>query len=371
MGNKICCHPRLVLTEDIALHFRSCNLVRDILPIISRWRSAGAELCFTLREFEHTFDVVQGAEAQFQAFDSKGRGRVDAYEILMTYILMSTGVLEHKLDTIFSTFGFSGSVGPDGSMSFDESMLVISACIEGVVKACRSDLSVVWDPTEALYHCKSLFDMHRLSHKSHVTSSQFKQWVFEDPSPNAFVGLLHNAQGLGEIFAQVQRINEMQGKVFQKLAGGRVSVLPQALKQSPEFKTVLHDPTDEEVNMLVRLMVTDSVDGTINPSRFHAILRSWNIFIECDLDNSGTLDEREIEILLWIQTRQRPTPEFTKEFVSLVDRNADGNISRQEWVEAVFAPMESRLGSKQPLFSRGVTPDLSPIAVLRQLVRAV
>merc|ERR1719277_2943514 len=84
---------------------------------------------------------------------------------------------------------------------------------------------------------------------------------------------------------------------------------------------------------LVRLMLQD---GTIPNDRYHACLRPWNIFNECDLDKSGTLDEKEMEILLWIQLRQRPTHTFVREFAQTFDEDGSGDISRSEWVKAIM-----------------------------------
>lgn len=60
-----------------------------------------------------------------------------------------------------------------------------------------------------------------------------------------------------------------------------------------------------------------------------------SIFNECDLDGSHYLDEKELDILLWFQMRQRPTSEFVKSFLEFIDMNADGQVSRLEWVTAV------------------------------------
>jgi hypothetical protein len=69
---------------------------------------------------------------------------------------------------------------------------------------------------------------------------------------------------------------------------------------------------------------------------FHDVLRPWNIFNECDLDHSHTLDCKELEIILWFQLRKRPSPELLRSFIEFIDFNNDGAISRKEWVKAIL-----------------------------------
>jgi len=335
MGNKICFHPRVILTEDIALHFKSSNLVRDVLPIIEKWRSEGAELSFTLRDFEETFDIVVGADKQFKVFDTDENGRVDAHEILMVYVLLSSGEVQTKMDTVWSTFDFVESEGDHiGTINFDEAMIMITACVKGVQKVCEMDFIIPDD--EIFFHVKSLFDMHHVKHNGRISEKQFKEWVLADPSPFAFVQLFHNSQGLPDIYAQVQESNLAQGRVFQMLAHGQLFVTPEALRESKEFSEVLQGATSEEVEAVIELMTAGSSDGKITTDRYHACLRPWNIFNECDLDKSGTLDEKEMEILLWIQLRQRPTHTFVREFSQTFDEDGSGDISRSEWVKAIM-----------------------------------
>merc|ERR1712176_1439830 len=85
------------------------------------------------------------------------------------------------------------------------------------------------------------------------------------------------------------------------------------------------------------MMLEDSrVPGMITAERFHAVLRPWNIFNECDLDKSHTLDDKEVEILLWFQLRHRPTPEFVSSFANFIDDDGNGEISRTEWTHAIL-----------------------------------
>jgi len=188
-----------------------------------------------------------------------------------------------------------------------------------------------------LFHVASLFDMYRVPHKSAITPKQFKDWVLKDQSPKHFVNLFHTAQGIGDIDTSVQRVNLEQGMVFQMLAHGRMHVHPNALKSSPEFCKTLNEATNEEIEALIEMMLEDSrVPGMITNNRYHSVLRPWNIFNECDQDNSHTLDDKEVEILLWFQLRQRPSQEFVSSFAKFIDDNDDGEITRTEWTLAIL-----------------------------------
>jgi len=132
MGNKICYHPRMLLTEDIALHFKSSHLVRDVIPIIDKWRRDGADLVFGVPEFAETFDVVIDTERQFNVFDTDRNGRIDAHEVLMVYILLSCGEIGKKIDTAISVYDFAQSGQGVGLINFDEAVIMVNACVRGV-----------------------------------------------------------------------------------------------------------------------------------------------------------------------------------------------------------------------------------------------
>jgi Ca2+-binding EF-hand superfamily protein len=98
----------MLLTEGIALHFKSSHLIRDVIPIIDKWRRDGAELVFDVKEFADTFDIVVETERQFNVFDTDRNGKIDAHEVLMVYILLSCGDVGRKLDTAISVYALHG-----------------------------------------------------------------------------------------------------------------------------------------------------------------------------------------------------------------------------------------------------------------------
>jgi hypothetical protein len=182
--------------------------------------------------------------------------------------------------------------------------------------------------------------MYRIPHNKAITPKQFKDWIMKDQSPKTFVNLFHTAQGIGDIDTSVQRKNMEQGMVFQMLAHGKMYINPRALKHSAEFRKTLNEATEEEVEALVEMMLEDGrrvLPGMITNNRYHEVLRPWNIFNECDQDNSHTLDDKEVEILLWFQLRQRPSQEFVSSFAKFIDGDDDGEISRTEWTQAILA----------------------------------
>merc|ERR1719401_796748 len=88
------------------------------------------------------------------------------------------------------------------------------------------------------------------------------------------------------------------------------------------------------MDTLVALM--DQGLGRIHTDRYHSVLRPWNIFNECDVDGSATLDEKEMEILLWIFFGKKPDLGFLKMFVEHIDLDRSGFINREEWVLAII-----------------------------------
>jgi len=224
---------------------------------------------------------------------------------------------------------------------------------------------------ELLFHCKSMFDMYRVSHDKSINPKQFKKWVLEDTSPRHFVNLFHSAQGIGDIDNSVQMRNLEQGMVFQRLSHGELEIHPQALRNCVEFRRALEEATDDEMEALVEAMLDDPDglrQGMITNDRYHAVLRPWNIFNECDHDKSHTLDDKEVEILLWFQLRQRPSQEFVSTFAKLIDEDDNGEISRTEWTLAIMQSERlARTGTKARPRTHTEEEDTQAIQVLGRL----
>lgn len=331
MGNKVLSHPRVILTSDIALHFKASQLKRDVFSILKSWSEQGAELCLTKEEFKKTFDLVHSEDSHFQTFDTDKNGKIDTFEVLMVYILLAEGSVSEKVDATFSVFEFGGpSVG---SINFDEAVMLVGATVRGIHKVCEGACNL--SEEEILWLCQSMFDMHRLPYAKRIQRAEFKDWVRSDPHPLSFVEAFHNSQSLSDVKAALLKRDREQGAVFKSLCNGSPTASPEALIQSHAFAKALGAEEEDEVAQIVNLMTDNGKEQHISVERFHAILRTYNIFLECDLDRSGFLDERELDILLWIQMRARPTSDFVHKFLEYIDVNADGQVSRMEWVTCV------------------------------------
>jgi len=252
----------------------------------------------------------------------------------MVYILLADGSVSEKVDATFSVFEFGGpSVG---SINFDEAVMLVGATVRGIHKVCEGASNLSED--EILWLCQSMFDMHRLPYTKRIQRAEFKDWVRSDPHPLSFVEAFHNSQSLSDVKASLLKRDREQGAVFKSLCNGSPTARPEDLIQSHAFAKALEvaeAEEDTEVSQIVNLMTDNGKEQHISVERFHAILRTYNIFLECDLDRSGFLDEKELDILLWIQMRSRPTGDLVKNFLEYIDVSGDGQVSRMEWVTCV------------------------------------
>jgi len=331
MGNKVLSHPRVILTSDIALHFKASQLKRDVFSILRSWSEQGAELCLTKEEFKKTFDLVHSEDIHFETFDTDKNGKIDTFEVLMVYILLAEGSVSEKVDATFSVFEFGGPTS--GSINFDEAVMLVGATVRGIHKVCEGASNLKED--EILWLCQSMFDMHRLSYTKRIQRAEFKDWVRSDPHPLSFVEAFHNSQSLSDVKASLLKCDREQGAIFKSICHGSPTVRAEDLLNSAAFKRALQGSSPDEMAAIVNLMTDGGKELQISVERYHATLRTYNIFSECDLDHSGFLDEKELDILLWIQMRVRPTGEMVKSFLEFVDNNSDGQVSRLEWVTCV------------------------------------
>lgn len=334
MGNRICLHPLVILTDEIAMHFKAANLEHDVTPIVDRWRKQGADLWFGLREFQNMFNIITAPEQQFAVFDIDKIGRVDAYEVFMVYILLATGDIEKKIEAVFSVIHFPSEQAAYGTINFDETYFLIAACVKGLQKVCKTDFAIEDD--SIAHHCKSVFDLHRMPHTGRISSQQFRSWVLSEKVSFAFVNLFHNAMGLRDLLSLVQTKNMEQASVFQMAACGFESVTPRELLASSAFKSVLEDPTDAEIADVMDLMLQRSESiGQIESEAYHETLRPWNIFNVCDISKQRKMHDKELEVLLWAHLRVRPSSDIMVSFRRTYDLNHDSDITRIEFVRAI------------------------------------
>jgi len=342
MGNKVLSIPRVVLEDEVGQHFRASNLQRDVLRIIRRWHDAGGSLGLDRDEFQKTFDLVVDADKHFTVFAKgpAGQQKVDTFEVLMVYILLSSGDMMEKVDSAFSVFDFAEQTSgaqQSGSLNFDEAALMITAALHGVAKL-YEHVTTVLPEAEVLWLCQSMFDMHRIPYHARIGRAQFQEWVVSNPLPHSFVQAFHEPYALSDVTANVQRRQQRHGAIFNELLTRENSdgtVDADRLLDEPSFHAALDEPSPEELSELVQMMTLVGPDDVITSERFHAVLRPWHIFNECDVKKKRFVDEKELDLLLWFQLKKRPPPEYAKSFLDIhIDLNPQGQISRLEWVTA-------------------------------------
>jgi len=336
MGNKLLTHPRVVLVTEIALHYKSSDLERDVHAMLDRWTNRGAPLWVGKQEFLDLFHVVVNGEKHFAVFDTDRDGRVDLIEVLSAYILLSIGPVRAKVTTLFSMFDFQGV----GDLNFHEIALLFNAVLRGMAKVCEGQV-VQLGQDECEFFVRTLFDHQRVFYSDRVRLDQVLQWCDEDPSPREYIEAFHHAYSLSDVAAKLHGREREQVAVFNLLAlmakdGPRVTV--RLLFQNERFLETLAQATQKEQTLLAKAM--EDADGHCGFDKFVAVLRPWNVFNECDLDGGRELDSREIATLLWFQLREPPSDDMAMAFLHALDANGDGVVSRIEWVGHIIGQQE-------------------------------
>merc|ERR1719163_325000 len=216
----------------------------------------------------------------------------------MVYVLLSSGEMMEKVDSAFSVFDFAEAIGSHqlGSLSFDEAALMVTAALHGVAKV-YEHVKTVLPEAEVLWLCQSMFDMHRIPYHARIGRAQFQEWVVTNPLPHSFVQAFHEPYSLSDVTANVQRRAQRHGAIFNELnveqdgADGQIDA--DRLLESLSFQAALDEPSPEELSELVQMMTLVGPDDVITSERFHAVLRPWHIFNECDVKKKRFVDEKE------------------------------------------------------------------------------
>jgi Ca2+-binding EF-hand superfamily protein len=82
-------------------------------------------------------------------------------------------------------------------------------------------------------------------------------------------------------------------------------------------------------------------------------------FKAVDLDNSQTLDVRELKTLLWLCNGEEPSDQRVKYEIRLMDINHDGMIDFFEWMKYLTIPSENgspsnKMNIKGSVFNYGL-----------------
>jgi Ca2+-binding EF-hand superfamily protein len=405
MGNVVHQQPRVVLQEDVQLHFKAAT-VKEVEEVVHNWFEEGAVLGLTEDGFKKTLSLHSNATKFFQRFDTDSNKKVDAFEVLAALIVLANGTINDKIDTLFPVFDFSSC----GYLNFDEMNILVHSTYRGLqklnstlevgdidVSAAKSavkklgealaknneevktsslesltsaaqsnaqigevfkqtfgwdggnlvkpppDLQVLQAALDKIDDkslsdvCCQMFDSHNLSYDQTISKEQFKRWLKNDIEATKFVDAYHCGYSLPDVEAILAKKEQRQAAVFSQLlppsVGACVPVL--ALLGSDALKQSLDDPPPEIFENLVKMMATKSSGfQEVSLERFVDVNHAWNVFSIVDSLKDGALDPKELQTLMWLQHRSKPSEvDVKKEFDSL-GIQTDGMISRTAWITA-------------------------------------
>lgn len=332
MGNVATTTPRVVLQEDIQLHFKAAT-VKEVEEVVQNWFEEGATLGLSEEVFKKTLSLHSNASKFFQSFDTDNNKKVDAFEVLAALIVLSNGTITQKIDTIFPVFDFSSS----GYLNFDEMNILIHSTYRGLRKLVKTpEIS----DKELSDVCSSMFDSHNLPYDQSISKEQFKRWLKNDIEATKFVDAFHCGYSLPDVEAVLAKKEQRQAAVFSQLlppsVGATVPVL--ALLGSDALKQAMDDPQPEIFESLVKMMASSSTNFTqVTLERFVEVNHAWNVFSIVDSLKEGALDPKELQPLMWLQYRAKPSPEDVKKELDALGVQPDGMISRAAWITSNVA----------------------------------
>lgn len=332
MGNVVHQQPRVVLQEDVQLHFKAAT-VKEVEEVVHNWFEEGATLGLTEDCFKKTLSLHSNATKFFQRFDTDSNKKVDAFEVLAALIVLSNGTITEKIDTLFPVFDFSSC----GYLNFDEMNILVHSTYRGLHKL----VSTPEIDDKALSDvCCQMFDSHNLSYDHTISKEQFKRWLKNDIEATKFVDAYHCGYSLPDVEAILAKKEQRQAAVFSQLlppsVGACVPVL--ALLGSEALKQSLDDPPAEIFESLVKMMATKSSGfQEVSLERFVDVNHAWNVFSIVDSLKDGALDPKELQTLMWLQHRSKPSDLDVKKEFDTLGIQTDGMISRTAWITANVA----------------------------------
>jgi len=332
MGNIATTTPRVVLQEDVQLHFKAAT-VKEVEEVVHNWFEDGAALGLTEDGFKKTLSLHSNASKFFECFDTDNNKKVDAFEVLAALIVLSNGTITEKIDTIFPVFDFSSA----GYLNLDEMNILVHSTYRGLHKLAKTPEI---DEKALSEVCSQMFDSHNLPYDQTMSKEQFKRWLKNDIEATKFVDAFHCGYSLPEVEAVLDSRSKRQAAVFSQLlppaVGASVPVL--ALLGSDALKQSLDDPEPEIFESLVRLMAsTSSGFKEVSWERFEQVNHAWNVFSIVDSLKEGVLDPKELQPLMWLQYRAKPSPDDIKKEFETLGIEPDGMISRTAYITANVA----------------------------------
>jgi len=332
MGNVATTTPRVVLQDDVQLHFKAAT-VKEVEEVVHNWFEEGAVLGLTEDIFKKTLSLHSNTSKFFSCFDTDNNKKVDAFEVLAALIVLSNGTISEKIDTLFPVFDFSSC----GHLNFDEMNILVHSTYRGLhklVKTPKIDDKALSDV------CCQMFDSHNLPYDQTISKEQFKRWLKNDIEATKFVDAFHCGYSLPDVEAVLAKKEQRQAAVFSQLlpptTGATVPVL--ALLGSDALKQSLDDPPPEIFENLVKMMATKSSGfKDVSLERFVEVNHAWNVFSIVDSLKDGALDPKELQPLMWLQHRAKPNSDDVKKELDSLGIQSDGMISRTAWITANVA----------------------------------
>merc|ERR1712196_475127 len=234
---------------------------------------------------------------------------------------------------IFPVFDFSSS----GFLNFDEMNILVHSTYRGLHKLVKTPEI----DDKALSDVRShMFDSHNLPYDQTISKQQFSRWLKNDIEATKFVDAFHCGYSLPDVEAILAKKEQRQAAVFSQLlppsVGACVPVL--ALLGSDALKQSLDDPPPEIFENLLKMMATSkSGFQEVSLERFVEVNHAWNVFSIVDSLKDGALDPKELQPLMWLQHRAKPSPEDVKKEFDALGISPDGMISRAAWITANVA----------------------------------
>jgi len=90
---------------------------------------------------------------------------------------------------------------------------------------------------------------------------------------------------------------------------------------------------DKEVREKIYSLLNYGGREIISEEDFEAILSPMAVFSAADINNSNSLDIRDLKILLWLFEGSEPTPLRVQAEMAVIDADGSGTLDRMEFIK--------------------------------------
>lgn len=329
MGNVGLTTPRVVLQNEVQLHLKAGRVKKDVADLIKAWFEDGAPLGLTMEMFEQVFRLQGRPVANFfNTFDTDGNRKVDAFEAFAATIILASGTVDEKMESIFPIFDFSGS----GRLNFDETNILVHSVYRGLQKVCGT---TPIEDAAIIEVCQQVFDAHNLPYDKQVTKEQVKRWLRNDIEAFKFIDVFHNGHSLPDLEESLAQREQAQAALFTQLAGSASKEVPvDTLLRSDAFRQSLDSPSDEALRFLVNAMSGPGGANVVGLEQFAKVVRYWNVFTVADPAGEDALDVKELGLLLRLLNRAEPAVEEVDNFREAMKLCKEDTLTRGMWMTA-------------------------------------